>query len=110
MELRKHQKHELAAPHLLQNVSPSDISAVLDILDDEEADFSKLANLIQNRPAIATVIIRAVNAVLNGNQQPVQSLKHALSYLGLERTRQTLRALQQTQNQFAAPDEQTFVA
>ena len=110
MELRKHQKHELAAPHLLQNVAPTDIAAVLAILEDEDADFTKLAKLIQNRPAIATVIIRAVNAVLNGNQQPVQSLKHALSYLGLERTRQTLRSLQQTQNQFAAPEGQTYVA
>jgi len=95
MELRRHSSHQIPAPHLLQSVPEEDVATILERLEDDDLSFHEFSRSLVPHPAIAAAIIRAVNSVSLGNQQPVQSLRHALTLLGLNRTRSVLQELSQ---------------
>ncbi|HWL07896.1 MAG TPA: HDOD domain-containing protein [Planctomicrobium sp.] len=106
MEMRRHSAHALPPPHLLQTV-PSDVIAdALALLEDDDVDFIKLARVIESHPGMSALIIRTANSVTIGNPQPLQSIRHAMAFLGIRGLREALRHAEQ--NEFIKIDDRRF--
>ncbi len=91
MDIRNHhQAHEIQQPHFLSNIPQEELEYVLELLSDENVNLRDVVSRLQAHPSLGVLIIRAVNAVKLGTQQNVRSLQHAISLLGLDRTRQIL--------------------
>jgi hypothetical protein len=56
---------------------------VRDVIDDPDTTSAKLADIIATDPALSTHLLKVSNIALHPGQYPVESLKMAVSRLGL---------------------------
>lgn len=67
---------------------PAVAAQALEIANDPDCDFMKLANVIQKDLKLTTFILRMANSTLFAPPAPVASLHHAVSSMGLKRCRE----------------------
>jgi len=67
---------------------PAVAAQALEIANDPDCDFLKLANVIQRDLKLTTFILRMANSTLFAPPAPIASLHHAVSSMGLKRCRE----------------------
>lgn len=94
MELRKETSHDLIGPHFPVFPTVEEVADLLAMAGDETIRLQQIARAIEGRPMIAAAVMRTVNAASLGTTRPIQSVRHALAMMGMERTRTILLEMQ----------------
>ncbi len=72
--------------HQLEPTSfPAMASRVIDLAEHPDVDIGRLAHLIERDPAICAAVLMVANSAANRRADPVQSIRTAISLLGLKR-------------------------
>ncbi len=85
----------LASIDLLPPFSPV-LAKVMASLANEDVSFAQLATLIENDTVLAGTILRVVNSPLYGRRATVNSVRHALSIVGMVKIRNLVLGLSVT--------------
>jgi HD-like signal output (HDOD) protein len=64
---------------------PAMASRVIDLAEHPDVDLSRLAHLIERDPAICAAVLAVANSAANRRASPVQSIRIAVTLLGLKR-------------------------
>lgn len=76
---------------------PAQMSVAKDLLrmlmTDEPPEVSRLAELAGRDPVISGSLVQAANSVRYGNRQQIRSIRHAITHLGWNESRQLVAAL-----------------
>ena len=64
---------------------PALASRVIDLAEHPDVDIGRLAHLIERDPAICTAVLGVANSAANRRSDPVQSVRTAITLLGLKR-------------------------
>jgi len=95
MERRHDRPHELASPHFSMHPLLADVQEMIEMCQDDHLPLQELARFMGQRPIVEATILRAANSVLIGSSRQVQSVRHALVLMGMERVRTLLDELKQ---------------
>lgn len=94
MALRKDEAQGLNPPHFQPLPSLREVQSLIDLLRNEEVDFELLSAEFAGCPGIEPLMLQAANAVGVGMVREINSLRHAVAILGLNRVRAILFAVQ----------------
>ena len=78
------------------------LAKVMATLADEDVSFAHLATLIENDTVLAGTILRVVNSPLYGRRATINSVRHAISIVGLVKIRNLVLGLSVTKRWAAA--------
>lgn len=73
-------------------VNPEIVAAVAEATSDPDADLGRLERAAGLDPGLAASLLQAANSARYALRHPISSLGHAISFLGLDATRQVLAA------------------
>lgn len=73
-------------------VNPEIVAAVAEAASDPEADLGRLERAAGLDPGLAAALLQAANSARFALRHPISSLGHAISFLGVDATRQVLAA------------------
>ncbi|MBI4179648.1 response regulator [bacterium] len=76
----------------LASISKSTHQA-LALLQDDSADFDRIADILEMDPPVAATLLRAVNSAYYGLKHRIDTVKHALVVMGIDRLRSLLIAV-----------------
>jgi HD-like signal output (HDOD) protein len=93
MERRDDFPHDIPAPHFAPRFSLEEVQLLLRVINDDDVSFEQIARSLEPRGPIAALFTRTANSAGLGAGQPVRSVRHALSILGLQRIRQIVSQL-----------------
>ncbi|WP_437187493.1 HDOD domain-containing protein [Planctomicrobium sp. SH668] len=93
METLRHNGHAPTRPHFSPRPPLDDLHAMLEIVQEDDVDFYRLAAVMERSPLLSTTIIRAANSVEHGSTRQVKTMRHALILIGLVRIRAILQNL-----------------
>ncbi len=82
------QAHALRTLERLPPLSPT-LNRLLATLSHDEVSFAKISDLIEKDPVLAGNILGLVNSALYGLRGKVNSVRHAVSMLGIDKLRNT---------------------
>ena len=63
---------------------PAVINQILEIVDQPDSSMSQIANVIQYDPAVTASILRMCNSAYFGLKHPAESIKDAVTLLGID--------------------------
>ncbi|MFA5906772.1 MAG: HDOD domain-containing protein, partial [Desulfobacula sp.] len=63
---------------------PAVIHQILEVVDKPDSSLAEVANIIQYDPAVTADVLRTCNSAYFGLKQPAESIKDAVSLLGLD--------------------------
>jgi len=63
---------------------PAVINQILEVVDQPDSSMSRIADIIQYDPAITASVLRTCNSVFFGLKNPAESIKDAVSLLGID--------------------------
>lgn len=63
---------------------PAVVNRILEVVDEPDSSMTRIANIIQYDPAITASILRICNSAFFGLKNPAESIKEAVTLLGLD--------------------------
>ena len=83
-------QHSIPVPHSLPHHRI--VNTLLDLTSRHDLDYSRFCEIAEGEPWIASRIMRDARSILAGRENGIESLRHALAFIGLRRAQEMLLA------------------
>lgn len=80
--------HEVSSPRLIEQFR--ELERLTNLLNDDNVDLEKFCLSIRHMPQLQTRIFRQARSIMAGRGNQIQELKHAVTMLGLQKTKAIL--------------------